>query len=337
MIFRFQAPSISEALQLARAEIGPDCVVVEVTRDQGSALVAVEGELPRGGAAPGGSWGGAPAATALAPPPRQTQLGALRAERGAAAEAACPLERQLRLRGLRSERITALLRGLLPNRDPAWRMRQLERRLALLVPSAEAQATPRTLALVGPTGAGKTTTIAKLAAQAKLDRGLEVGFVTIDLFRVAAVDQLAAYANLLDAPIETASNPQELVAALRRLRGCQQVFVDTAGQSPLDEARLAELAAFFAAAPEVEAALVLPATAQQRQLEVALERFSACPLASLIVSKLDEAVSAGDLLELLAQAPVGLRWLTTGQRVPEDIEDARPHPLARWILTGRLA
>ena len=216
-------------------------------------------------------------------------------------------------------------------------MRQLERRLALLVPSAEAQATPRTLALVGPTGAGKTTTIAKLAAQAKLDRGLEVGFVTIDLFRVAAVDQLQAYANLLDAPLETASNPQELVQALRRLRGCQQVFVDTAGQSPLDEARLNELAAFFSAAPEVEAALVLPATAQHSQLEVALERFSACPLASLIVSKLDESVSAGDLVELLAQAPVPLRWLTTGQRVPEDIEDARPRPLARWILNGRLA
>ena len=205
-------------------------------------------------------------------------------------------------------------------------------------PAVAADPAVRTVAaFVGPTGVGKTTTLAKLAARLVLRQGRRVGLVTADSYRVGAVEQLATYARILEAPLETVNAPAELPAALGRLHACDVILVDTAGRAPRDDAHLSELAALLSHhAPDgtaVEAHLVLSATASPRSLAAAAGRYGRLGVAGTVLTKLDEADGCGAAVGLLrTNAPAPVRLLGTGQDVPDDLAAATPADLAAACL-----
>lgn len=191
---------------------------------------------------------------------------------------------------------------------------------------------PRTIALIGPTGVGKTTTIAKLAATFKLKQKKKVGLITLDTYRIAAVDQLRTYAGIIGVPLHVASSPEELVAALNKLRDCDVVLLDTAGRSQRNDPQLQQLRTFIQVANPHEVHLVLSSTCAQSVLMEAAERFSSIRVDRIIFTKLDEAVSFGVLLNVARKVNKRLSYVTTGQEVPHQIEPGTPGRLAALVL-----
>jgi flagellar biosynthesis protein FlhF len=192
--------------------------------------------------------------------------------------------------------------------------------------------TRRVVALVGPTGVGKTTTVAKLAATFKLAHGVRVGLITVDTYRIAAVEQLKTYAEIIDLPLAVVNDPAEMPRALDELGAVDLVFIDTAGRSPRDEVKIRELAEFLLQAKPDEVHLVLSAVAGERSLRSAVDRFAMVQVDRLILTKLDEAESLGGILAVPGLYSRPLSYLTTGQAVPDDIEPADRKRLARLIL-----
>jgi flagellar biosynthesis protein FlhF len=190
----------------------------------------------------------------------------------------------------------------------------------------------RVVALVGPTGVGKTTTVAKLAADFKLVKGLRPGLVTVDTYRIAAVEQLRTYAEIIDLPLAVANSPAEMPRAIEGLGDVDLVLIDTAGRSPRDEVKIRELGEFLAAASPDEVHLVLSAAAAEKGLRAAVDRFATVHADRLILTKLDEAEGLGGAFAALVAANRPVSYLTTGQAVPDDIERADRGRLARLIL-----
>jgi len=188
------------------------------------------------------------------------------------------------------------------------------------------------VALIGPTGVGKTTTIAKIAANMKLRENRRVGLVTIDTYRIAAVDQLNKYAEILGAPLKTAATPAELAAAIEELSHLDCILIDTAGRSPHDALKLSELKNFLQAAKPDEVHLVLSSTASQCCIERAIEQFGMARFDKIIFTKLDEAVHVGVVFNVIHKVNKALSYVTTGQDVPDDIEAGHGRKLAKLIL-----
>lgn len=194
----------------------------------------------------------------------------------------------------------------------------------------------KVVALVGSTGVGKTTTLAKIAAGFRFDLGCQVGLITLDTFRLGAVDQLLQYAELISAPLEVVSSPDEVTAALGRLRECDLVLLDTAGRSPRDAGQLRVLAQFLEKAQPDSTHLVVSASSSRRHIEDTLANFDAVNPTNLLITKLDEAVDFGAWLPVLCESHLPVSYLTTGQHVPQDIVVASPRRLARELLGGDL-
>lgn len=190
----------------------------------------------------------------------------------------------------------------------------------------------RVVALVGPTGVGKTTTIAKLAANFKLRDGIKIGLVTVDTYRVAAVEQLRTYAEIIDLPMKVVTSPLEMRRALDELVGLDLILIDTGGRSPRDELKIQELKSLLAEAQVDEVHLVLSLTAGVSSLCATCEKFSAANTTALILTKLDEAAGMGSLLTAARRLPLPVSYLTTGQDVPDDIESANASRMARLVL-----
>ncbi len=194
--------------------------------------------------------------------------------------------------------------------------------------------TPKIIALVGPTGVGKTTTIAKLAAQFCLRDHRKVGLITIDTYRIAAVEQLRTYADIIDVPLEVVMSPTELKDAVQRLSDRDVIFLDTAGRSQRDKAKNTELKAFFDEVTPHEVHLVLSSTCSEAVLMETVQRFRVLGIDRLIFTKLDEALGFGVMLACLRKAEVHLSYITTGQGVPEDIRVGEGKVLANLILAS---
>jgi flagellar biosynthesis protein FlhF len=193
---------------------------------------------------------------------------------------------------------------------------------------------PLTIALVGPTGVGKTTTVAKLAAAYKLRHGKKVGLVTTDTYRIAAVDQLRTYAEIIGLPLKVAMSAAEMGPVCQSLSDCDVILIDTAGRSQKDAGRLEELRQFIAAARPHQTHLVLSSTASESVLVEAAQRFAHVSPDRVIFTKLDEAVNFGVLVTVARRVSLKLSYVTTGQEVPDHIEVGQPERLARLLLEG---
>lgn len=208
----------------------------------------------------------------------------------------------------------------------------IESELRIAPPISVQRGRRKVVALVGATGVGKTTTIAKLAANFRLRDGIRMGLVTVDTYRIAAVEQLRTYAEIIDLPMRVVTNPLEMQRALDELAGLDLVLIDTAGRSPRDELQVQELKRLLSAAKVDEVHLVLSMTSSLRSMLSSARQFSTANAGSLILTKLDEAGGLGSLLTLSREVDLPITYLTTGQDVPDDIEPARADRLARLIL-----
>ena len=191
---------------------------------------------------------------------------------------------------------------------------------------------PRVMAMVGPTGVGKTTTIAKLAAVHALNRQLSVALITTDNFRVGAVEQLKTYARIMDLPLEVVATSQELQTALTKHAEKDLIMIDTAGRSPKDTERLDELKEFLECRPGIETYLCLSATTRPRELDEIVASFGALPVSRLLFTKLDESESFGCIVDTHFKHKLPLSYFTTGQKVPEDIEVATAKKVASMVV-----
>ncbi|MGZ3687650.1 MAG: flagellar biosynthesis protein FlhF [Bdellovibrionota bacterium] len=191
---------------------------------------------------------------------------------------------------------------------------------------------PVVLVLVGPTGVGKTTTVAKIASDALLKRGLKVGLVNLDSYKVAAFDQLGTYAKILNVPFRSASTGSDLEAAIQDFHTLDLVLVDTTGRSHRDAASLQETHQMLQSIPGVRTQLVLSATTRDSELYDISTRFGVFKPQGLIISKLDEASIYGSIYNVSQRAKLPLLYFTTGQRVPEDIEEATQERLVSLLM-----
>jgi len=189
----------------------------------------------------------------------------------------------------------------------------------------------KVVVLLGPTGVGKTTTIAKIAANYHLIARKNVGLITLDTYRIAAVDQLKTYADIINIPLAVVYSPEELNAAIAAYSDQDLILIDTAGRSHLNQKQMADLYTTFAHV-HARKYLVLSATTKSHDLPAIINSFTAPGIDSLIITKLDETQSFGILLQAAMYAKVPIAFVTNGQNVPDDIEVAESDQLINLVL-----
>ncbi len=190
----------------------------------------------------------------------------------------------------------------------------------------------RIAALIGPTGVGKTTTLAKIAARFVLEQGISAALITADTYRISAVEQLKTYSDIIGLPLEIVYTPGELSKAIRKYRSKDLILIDTAGRSQHNEYQMKELEEFLSVNSRIEKHLVMSATTKQKDAEDILSKFSSCEPDRVIFTKTDETSSAGLILNLLYEKKMALSYLTNGQSVPDDILPASAEMLAELLL-----
>lgn len=247
-------------------------------------------------------------------------------------------------RDLAEEIVVALQRQVRPEqaRDESFVRRhlieQIDRMVVSSGPIARRRAAgPEVIALVGPTGVGKTTTVAKLAANLALRERRRVGLITTDTFRIAAIDQLNKYAQIIGSPLQVATSPEEMRRCVASMADRDFVLVDTAGRSPNDAMKLNELRAFIAAAAPDELHLVVSTASSKAALDLAVDRFGAVGADRLLLTKLDEVEQIGTVLGIIQRVKKPVSYMTTGQDVPDDIELCTGRKLAERIVAPRAA
>ena len=192
---------------------------------------------------------------------------------------------------------------------------------------------PKLVALVGPTGAGKTTTIAKLAAHYALKEGKKVAMLSLDTYRIGAMEQLRVYGDIMQLPVEAAVGAEDFRENISKHSDKDLILIDTTGRCHKDQAHPVRLKEIFkAAGKKVETHLVLNVTAQEKLFEESYKQFSALEIDRVLFTKLDEGINFGALFNFALRTRVPFSYLTTGQRVPEDIEAAQREKVIRLIF-----
>jgi flagellar biosynthesis protein FlhF len=194
------------------------------------------------------------------------------------------------------------------------------------------QQKPNIWTLVGPTGVGKTTTVAKLAALCSLKLGMKVGLITLDTFRIAATEQIKVYGRIMDLPTCVASNAGELNEVLGALREQDIVLVDTVGRSPRDLENMADLEGILAGAPQAVCHLVMSCPTRDYDQQQVMESFARFKPRSLIYTKLDETTVFGPILNQVVRSGLPVSYVTLGQKVPDDLEEASREMLAKRLM-----
>ena len=188
------------------------------------------------------------------------------------------------------------------------------------------------ICFVGPTGVGKTTTIAKIAADYLLNGDKRVGFITSDTYRIAAVEQLKTYAGILNIPIQVVQAPSDMKRAMAELSSCDLILMDTAGRNYQQQQYMIELERLLADQDKIQINLVLSLTSKYEDMKKIIDQFNTMTIDQLILTKKDETSSYGAILNLIDQYSVPLRYITTGQNVPDDIVELTPELLANFLL-----
>jgi flagellar biosynthesis protein FlhF len=189
-------------------------------------------------------------------------------------------------------------------------------------------ARPVVVAVVGPTGAGKTTTVAKMALNARAFGGRRVGLLTLDTFRVGALEQIQTYAEIAGLPLEVVYHAREVPDALARLAGCDLVLVDTPGRGPRAAADDGEWREIVAAIAPAEMHLVLPASLRPDIAEAVRDAYIPLGVTHLLLSKLDEVPGEAGVTDLVYRLDLPARWVADGQEVPTDLCAAAPRIMA---------
>ncbi len=342
LLKRIEGKSLPEALDRVKKECGDDALVVETRATRGGYLVVAARRES------------APAAAAGAHPTGRTATAMPRDQAGRTPAVALSkwtrgfreLAEKATDFGISAPILTAVERALLGTRvelaragDPALGG-IAQRILAGLIrttdivepelPLTDEAAAPRTLAVVGPTGVGKTTTLAKLAARARA-RGERVAIVTLDTYRVAAVEQLRAFADLLDVPFTVAFTASDLRRAVHEHSGFDRIYVDTTGKSPRDESAVPHLRGHLRAG-ECATLLCLAAGTNRRDCDLVLDTFEPLDVRAVTLTKWDETLVPGAALSAVVERGLPLSHLCIGQEVPADIVEAAPDALAAAAL-----
>ncbi|MGY0691576.1 flagellar biosynthesis protein FlhF [Virgibacillus sp. FSP13] len=185
---------------------------------------------------------------------------------------------------------------------------------------------------VGPTGVGKTTTLAKVAASCMLNDHKKVAFITADTYRIAAIEQLKTYARILDVPIEVAYNNDDYKAAINQFSDYDLILVDTAGRNFRDKQYVEELKKSINFDQNVETYLVLSLTAKPKDILDIYEQFQHIPIKELIFTKLDETRQYGSMLNVMINKQIGIAYLTNGQGVPDDLTKPSANIVSNLIV-----
>jgi len=191
---------------------------------------------------------------------------------------------------------------------------------------------PAVIALVGPTGVGKTTTVAKIASDALLKRKLKVGLINLDSYKVAAFDHLGTYAKILNVPFRSVTDGAQLQSAIQDFKSLDLILVDTTGRSQRDPASLQEMQEVLGCVTELRTQLVLAVATRDGELYEMASRFGVFKPEGIIFSKLDEATSYGSVYNVSQKTKLPLLYFTTGQRVPEDLEEASRERVAALVM-----
>ncbi|OCS87691.1 flagellar biosynthesis protein FlhF [Caryophanon tenue] len=202
------------------------------------------------------------------------------------------------------------------------------------LPFGACDASIRYVNLLGPTGVGKTTTIAKMAARTVLEQKKKVGFMTTDTYRIAAIEQLKTYASLLQAPLEVVYTSSDYAAAIERLQTQERIFIDTAGRNYKEARYIEEMKKLVSFTEETETYIVLAATSKQQDMCQIIDQFQELPFQKFVFTKLDETDSIGTIVNLMVKYNKGLAYYTSGQEVPEDIEEASIEQLMTLLFQG---
>lgn len=194
----------------------------------------------------------------------------------------------------------------------------------------------RIKAFIGPTGVGKTTTLAKLAASFCVDKRKKVGLITMDTFRIAAVEQLKVYAKIIDIPLHVATSKISFEKSMKELSDADVILVDTAGRSPSDTEYMKNISETFSGNRGIEINLLLSPTMSREHLLETEHYYRRTEYDNLILTKVDECGRYGVIYDLVQQAGKPVGYLTNGQNVPQDIESATPEKLAKLILKNSI-
>jgi flagellar biosynthesis protein FlhF len=344
---KFLAPTLRDALSQIKAELGKDAIVLSTKQlQQGGIEVTATSdeaeETPRSGLR--GAFTPAPAAPAPAPQAAQPSLSELDIER-----VMTPIRSELRslrstLRmladgqldaGIKNEltllrkTITTLRPNEEPKKDPSQELQAIVSKNILVAPSQK-----RVVVFVGPTGAGKTTTLAKLAAREALVKGKTVALLTMDRHRVGGLEQLRTFSRLIGVPLTVIPEPAKLQPVLQDLAAFDRLYVDTAGHSHRDTAAIRALLPAFVERAEIEVHLVIPAFISAAHIDLLLKAYAPLEPDRLLFTKLDESEDLSELVRAPARTGKPLSHLATGQRVPEDAEDATTERLISLALKG---
>ncbi|MEL3971312.1 flagellar biosynthesis protein FlhF [Rossellomorea oryzaecorticis] len=188
--------------------------------------------------------------------------------------------------------------------------------------------------VIGPTGVGKTTTLAKMAAAAVIEKRMKIGFITTDTYRIAAIEQLKTYAGLLNVPVEVVYKLDDYKKAVEKFKDFDHVFIDTAGRNFREKKYVEDLQTVIDFDREMETFLVLSLTSKESDMKEIIKQFSSIDINRFIFTKLDETSSYGSMVNIITETKTGIAYITTGQDVPEDITEVDASKIGDLLLKG---
>jgi|YNPNPStandDraft_1061719.scaffolds.fasta_scaffold01604_13 flagellar biosynthesis protein FlhF len=344
-IKRYEGSDIQEVLQRIKSELGRDAVILHSQRLRKGGFLGLGAKLRYEvlAATDLNTVASPPTPSPSVPPPQDNDLAMEEIKRLKQEIQSLRASLGLMAQGRNTEPLNALTSvGV----DPEVAAKLLEdghpqtrEELVQKVASAFSFAGPllngnsrQVVALIGPTGVGKTTTIAKMAAVASLDQKAKVALVTSDTYRIGAVDQLRTYCQILRLPLDVALSPDEMQAAVAAHQDKDLILIDTVGRGQRHSLQLSELGAMLRAANPTQIHLVLSASSDRYVMMEVVEKFGALGADRLIFTKLDEAVRPGELVNVASATKMPVSYFTDGQKVPEDLHLADPILLAERIV-----